>query len=76
MDEALQIRSGFSTQVGKRDSNEDYVAVYDGDIRQRSTKGVVAAIADGMGGARGGRQAAETTVRGFFDAYLNLPETL
>lgn len=76
MDEVLQIRSGFSTQAGKRKTNEDYVAIYEGDKQQRSLKGAVAAIADGMGGARGGRQAAETTVRGFIDAYFNLPETL
>ncbi|HEC28114.1 MAG TPA: bifunctional protein-serine/threonine kinase/phosphatase [Gammaproteobacteria bacterium] len=76
MEDVLQIRSGFSTQAGKRETNEDYVAIYEGDKRQRSLMGAVAAIADGMGGALGGRQAAETTVRGFIDAYFNLPETL
>jgi len=76
MEEILQIRSGFSSQAGKREPNEDYLAIFEGDKEQRITRGTVAAIADGMGGARGGRQAAETTVRGFIDAYYNLPETL
>jgi len=76
MEERLQLRSGFSTQTGKRQVNEDYLAVFEGDNAQLALKGTVAAIADGMGGARGGREAAETTVRGFIDAYFNLPETL
>jgi serine/threonine protein phosphatase PrpC len=36
----------------------------------------VAAIADGIGGAKGGRVAAETAVRGFFDGFCDLPETM
>ena len=37
---------------------------------------VVAAIADGIGGAKGGRIAAETAVRGFLDGFCDLPETM
>ena len=37
---------------------------------------VVAAIADGIGGAKGGRVAAETAVRGFLDGFCDLPETM
>lgn len=72
MTERLQIRSGFASKTGKRETNEDFLASLEGSPLQ----GTVAAIADGMGGARGGRQAAETTVRGFIDAYYSLPETL
>lgn len=72
MTERLQIRSGFTSKTGKRETNEDYLASLEGNPLQ----GTVAAIADGMGGERGGRQAAETTVRGFIDAYYSLPETL
>src|SRR3989304_794102 len=72
----LQTRIGFLSEQGRRDANEDYVASYTGDARQRATKGIVAAVADGVGGARGGRQAAEVTVRGFLDGYYGLPETL
>ena len=37
---------------------------------------VVAAIADGIGSANGGRIAAETAVRGFLDGFCDLPETM
>jgi len=37
---------------------------------------VIAAIADGIGGANGGRVAAETAVRGFLDGFCDLPETM
>lgn len=72
MTESLQIRSGFTSKTGKRETNEDYLASFGGNVLQ----GAVAAISDGMGGACGGRQAAETTVRGFIDGYYSLPETL
>ena len=37
---------------------------------------IVAAIADGIGGHKGGRVAAETAVRGFLDGFCDLPETM
>ena len=37
---------------------------------------MVAAIADGIGGAKGGRVAAEMAVRGFLDGFCDLPETM
>jgi len=33
-------------------------------------------VADGVGGHKGGREAAETAVRGFIEAYYAMPETL
>ena len=33
-------------------------------------------MADGVGGHKGGREAAETAVRGFIEAYYAMPETL
>ncbi|MEO5657157.1 MAG: protein phosphatase 2C domain-containing protein, partial [Nitrospiria bacterium] len=72
----LQTRIGFLSEQGRRDANEDYVASCLGDAHQRATKGLVAVVADGVGGASGGRQAAEVTVRGFLDGYYGLPETL
>lgn len=38
--------------------------------------GIVAVVADGVGGHKGGREAAETAVRGFIDGYFAMPETL
>ncbi len=61
----LKFQSGFASEIGLRSRNEDYGAVFaPGDQR-----GVVAAIADGIGGAPGGREAAELAVRTFIEFY-------
>jgi serine/threonine protein phosphatase PrpC len=61
------VRSGFCSERGGRVANEDFAAVAD---KRSSRFGVVAAVADGVGGAKGGRVAAELTVRGFIDGCL------
>ncbi len=72
----LQTRIGFTSITGKRDTNQDYVGTYLDNTRSSARRSVVAAVADGVGGAKGGREAAETTVRGFIEGYYGLPETL
>nr|WP_282571880.1 bifunctional protein-serine/threonine kinase/phosphatase [Roseomonas acroporae] len=53
-----------------RPRNEDYAAAWLGEPRRRALQGVIAVVADGVGGAKGGRVAAETAVRGFIDGML------
>ena len=72
----LQVTLGLATEIGKRPRNEDFVAALIPNGHQRAVKGVVAAVADGVSGSPGGRDAAELAVRGFLDAYYGLPETL
>lgn len=72
----LQTHIGFVSEKGKRPTNDDYVAGRVENHGARVMPDVLAVIADGMGGGAGGRMAAETTVRGFIDAYCNLPVTL
>lgn len=67
---------GFFSQAGLRERNEDFAGAVFGYELPRPRKDVVAAIADGIGGAKGGRVAAETAVRGFLDGFLELPETM
>jgi serine/threonine protein phosphatase PrpC len=74
--EQLSVAAGYSTERGPRPDNQDYCAVIDGSLTQRAHHGMVAAIADGVGGAKGGRVAAETVVRGFLDGYLGQSELL
>lgn len=76
MNGPLQIQFGFASETGKRSANEDYVGVGLGTPGQRTRQGVVAAVADGVGGAKGGRIAAELTVRTFIDGYYAQPESL
>lgn len=71
----LGVRVGFASETGKRAANEDYVAACLGQPGSVH-RNVVAAVADGVGGHKGGREAAEVAVRSFIDAYYSLPETL
>jgi serine/threonine protein phosphatase PrpC len=67
---------GFASDRGPRKHNEDFAAAVIGAELPEPRREVVAAIADGVGGAKGGRIAAETAVRGFLDGFWDLPETL
>ncbi len=68
----LNVHAGLHTVIGGRARNEDYAALFLGSDADRSRAGIVAAIADGVGGAKGGRVAAELTVRSFIDGYYSL----
>jgi serine/threonine protein phosphatase PrpC len=65
----LGVQVGLSTDRGARERNEDFVAcLLPGDGRPA----LIAAVADGVGGAKGGRVAAESAVRLFFEAQDGL----
>ncbi|WP_044564366.1 bifunctional protein-serine/threonine kinase/phosphatase [Azospirillum sp. B4] len=72
----IELRVGWCSETGRRSRNEDYVGACLGAATQRGRQGAVAAIADGVSGAPGGRVAAELAVRGFIDFYLGERETL
>ncbi len=72
----LLIDVGEHTLPGARARNEDYAACYLGTASERLATGVIAALSDGMGGAKGGRVAAELAVRSFIEAALGQPATL
>src|ERR1700675_804551 len=67
---------GFASETGARERNEDFAGAVFGCELPQPRHDVVAAIADGIGGAKGGRVAAETAVRGFLDGFCDLPETM
>jgi serine/threonine protein phosphatase PrpC len=71
----LGVRIGFASETGKRAANEDYVATCLGQPGV-ANRDIVGAVADGVGGHKGGREAAELAVRSFIDAYYSLPETI
>jgi serine/threonine protein phosphatase PrpC/serine/threonine protein kinase len=72
----LEFRFGIASEQGARDRNEDCVACYPGRHSQRAQFGAVAAMADGVGGAKGGRVAAELAVSTFIEGHLSQNATL
>jgi serine/threonine protein phosphatase PrpC len=69
MPETLRVQVGIATDPGGRDRNEDFAACLPPDAIRL---GLIAAVSDGVGGAKGGRVAAETAVRLFLDALDQL----
>ena len=67
--EALRVQVGISSDQGTRERNEDFAACLPPDTARPA---LLAAVADGVGGAKGGRVAAETAVRSFLDAQDEL----
>ena len=72
----VKASAGFASETGPRERNEDFAGAVFGLELPQPRRDVVAAIADGIGGAKGGRVAAETAVRGFLDGFCDLPETM
>ena len=55
---------------GARKSQQDDWGVHAHPPSQEGAAGLLAVLADGMGGMPGGEQASRTAVRGFLDGYL------
>src|SRR5437588_12036061 len=73
---AVKASVGFASETGPRERNEDFAGAVFGMELPKPRRDIIAAIADGIGGAKGGRVAAETAVRGFLDGFCDLPETM
>jgi serine/threonine protein phosphatase PrpC len=73
---SIRASVGFASNTGPRKNNDDFAGALSGAELPRPRQEVIAAIADGIGGAKGGRIAAETAVRGFLDGFCDLPETM
>ena len=71
----LSVSAGHATLAGVRARNEDFVGMVTPGEPELSTKGLIAAIADGVSGHEGGREAAEYAVRGLLADYYATPDT-
>ncbi len=71
----LIFTAAHHSQTGLRDQNEDFVGIVTPSEPEISTKGIIAAVADGVSGSAGGREAAEYTVRGLLTDYYATPDT-
>jgi serine/threonine protein phosphatase PrpC len=71
----LAIRVAGASARGTRERNEDFHAWVAAEGDELDAKGALLAVADGVGGARGGREAAESCVRGLLADYYATPDT-
>lgn len=71
----LTISAGHASATGQRQRNEDFLGMVTPTEPDLSSKGLIAAIADGVSGNDGGREASEYTVRGLLADYYATPDT-
>ncbi|MEC4720153.1 bifunctional protein-serine/threonine kinase/phosphatase [Noviherbaspirillum sp. CPCC 100848] len=71
----LAVLTGHDSRTGVRERNEDFVGMVTPAEPDLSTKGLMAAVADGVSGNDGGREASEYTVRGLLTDYYATPDT-
>lgn len=67
----LEIAAGFATERGPRADNQDFGGVHIGPAAEQRVNGMIAVVADGVSGGKGGRIASELAVRNFIDGYLD-----
>ena len=70
-DGRLEIAAGFATALGPRKDNQDFGAVHLGTPSEQALHGMLAIVADGVSGSKGGRIASELAGRTFIDGYLD-----
>ncbi|HHI76714.1 MAG TPA: bifunctional protein-serine/threonine kinase/phosphatase [Gammaproteobacteria bacterium] len=75
MPDTLLIDYALRTETGNKPENADAAGVMRPEGAALQNKGVVAAIADGMSSAEGGREAAEVCISGFINDYLSTPDS-
>lgn len=72
---SLKIAVGQCSLSGPRERNEDYYGVVTPTNEQLNIKGALVAVADGVSGNAGGREAAEMTIRSVLSDYYATPDT-
>lgn len=72
----LQVAAGHASERGQRPDNQDFVGLYAATETERARHGMIAAVADGVGGAKGGRMAAELAVRALIEGFYDQPDTI
>lgn len=75
LDGGLALSIAQRSSAGLKSFNEDSLGVRVPDDQLLTTKGAVAAIADGVSAAEAGKEAAESCVTGFLNDYYSTPES-
>ena len=71
----LAVSLGQFSDAGIKSENEDFFGAYIPDDSQLEYKGLAVAIADGMSGSDGAKEASQMSVRMFLDDYYSAPES-
>lgn len=75
MSGTLAIDYAAQTEAGNKAENADAADALIPDDGQLLSKGIAAAIADGMSSSEGGREASQLCVSGFLNDYFSTPES-
>lgn len=80
MPSSLKVTIGQASIAGIKPENEDFLSFHipceeSNDAVQLDSKGIAIAIADGMSGSDGGKEASQVSVRQFIDDYYGTPES-
>lgn len=73
--QTLRVTVAHASEAGLRPENQDFVGATTPEGELLAEKGVLLAVADGVGGHTGGREAAEFTVRSLLADYYATPAT-
>jgi serine/threonine protein phosphatase PrpC len=72
----LQVTQASASDAGRKESNDDALCVHlPAEPLLLSTKGIVAALADGVSTAEAGAEASSICVKSFIDEYYLTPDT-
>lgn len=72
---ASGIEIGYFTDAGAKPVNDDACGIHIPDGELLRTKGMVAAIADGVSSSEAAKEASEACVRGFLSDYYSTPDS-
>ena len=75
MTDSLSVSVGQHSDKGRKAENQDFYGVMIPREPLLGSKGVVAAIADGVSSSDAGKQASEACVSGFLSDYLSTPDS-
>ncbi len=71
----LAVTLGQCSDAGIKPQNEDFHSAFIPEDGLLVSKGIAVAIADGMSGSDGGKEASQLSVRMFLDDYYGTPES-